>query len=449
MKKLHIILLTAATLLSLGASAQSFRSGYFLDNYTYGYRINPAQVNDKGFFAIGVGNIDLQNCTNLGISSFLFPKENGTGLVTGLNKSVSAETFLGGLKQNNFISLDENINILSFGIANGRRMHTVELNLRVPVTLNLPYDIFSFAKTGGNRDYNISGIYVDVTALADLSYGYSMYIMDGLSVGGRLHFLAGAANVNLSGQNTKISLSESKISVSPNLDLVTSGILGIEANSTGDGIDPSKIGINTSTPIGGFGATIDLGVEYKTNFGLDAMISITDLGFISWKNDFAANASGSFEYTGTTIGFEGGTIKTDLADLMDISKILSFKAGKGTSSATMMPFDIAAGARYFMPFYDKLSVGLLATYHNAKYASWFDTRFGATITPARILSLSGNIGYGSFGATWGTGLNLHLGPVNLLVGADCFLGKMGRISKITVPIEPAQLNLHAGLCFTF
>ena len=448
MKKLHIILLTAAVLLSLGASAQSFRSGYFLDNYTYGYRINPAQVNDRGFFAIGLGNIDLQNCTNLGISKFLFPKQDGTGLVTGLNKSVSADTFLGGLKQNNFVSLDENINILSFGIANGERMHSVELNLRVPITLNLPLDIFAFAKTGGTRDFNIAGIYVDVTALADLSYGYSRYITDNLSVGGRLHLLAGAANVNLSGQNTKISLSESKIAVSPNLDLVTSGILGIEANSTGDGIDPSKIGINTSSPIGGFGGTIDLGVEYKADFGLDAMFSITDLGFISWKNDFAANASGSFEYTGTTIGFEGGTIKTDLADLMDVSKILSFKAGKGTSSASLMPFDIAAGVRYFMPFYDKLSVGALATYHNAKYASWFDTRVGATITPARILSLSGNIGYGSFGGTWGAGLNLHLGPINLLVGADSFLGRMGRIANITVPIDPVQVNLHAGLCIT-
>ena len=74
-------------LLSLGASAQSFRGGYFLDNYVYGYRINPAQVNEKSFFGIGIGDIDLLNNSNLGMSSLLFNKNNS--VVTGLHKSVT------------------------------------------------------------------------------------------------------------------------------------------------------------------------------------------------------------------------------------------------------------------------------------------------------------------------------------------------------------------------
>ena len=85
-----IITISAALLLCAGASAQSFRSGYFLDrNYTYGYRINPAQINRKSFMALGLGNIDLQNSCNIGISNLLFPTE--TGLVTGFNKAVSAD----------------------------------------------------------------------------------------------------------------------------------------------------------------------------------------------------------------------------------------------------------------------------------------------------------------------------------------------------------------------
>ena len=105
-------------LLSAGASAQSFRSGYFLDNYVYGYRINPAQLNKKSFLAVGAGNIDLQNSCSIGIASVLFPTENG--MVTGLNKAVSAEQFLGGLPNSVGIGLDENINLLSFGVRGKR-----------------------------------------------------------------------------------------------------------------------------------------------------------------------------------------------------------------------------------------------------------------------------------------------------------------------------------------
>jgi hypothetical protein len=230
---------------------------------------------------------------------------------------------------------------------------------------------------------------------------------------------------------------------------MASGLLNVEPSSTSV-IDFSKIGqLNTKSPIGGFGASLDLGVQYKSDFGLEAMFSVTDLGMISWQNNFAANASASFDYTGATIGFDGGSVTTDLADILDVSKILKWDSGKGTPGMAMMPFNIAAGARYFMPFYDKLSVGALATYHNAKCASWFDARLGATITPARIISLTGNIGYGSLGATWGTALDLHLGPINLLVGVDSFLGKYGTLAGIPVPLKGFPMNAHVGLCITF
>ena len=114
MRRLHLILLTVAILCSLGASAQSFRSGYFLDNYVYGYRINPAQVNDRLSIGLLIDNFDLQNASSMGVSSFLYPNPDGSNsLVTGLNKAIPTETFLKGLKKHNFISLDENINIFS------------------------------------------------------------------------------------------------------------------------------------------------------------------------------------------------------------------------------------------------------------------------------------------------------------------------------------------------
>jgi len=443
MKKIHIILLTAAALLSLGASAQSFRSGYFLDNYTYGYRINPAQVNQKGFLGIAVGNIDLQNAANFGMGNFLFSKDNS--IVTGFNSKVSAEEFLSKLHNSNFIALDESLNILSFGIANGEHMHTIELNARIMNTTSMPLSLFSFLKKGGSEAYSMDGIYENLNVIGDLSYGYSMYVTDNLSVGGRLHVLVGMMNANL-GTSGKIQLSDDSIYAQVSGLVNASGLLDISIPEGGS-IDQLQVGIGKQ--VGGFGASIDLGVEYKTDFGLDAMFSITDLGMISWANNLTLDAAANVDFKGGTLTFDNGQVGGDFQDLIDVSKLLTINAGKGNSSMSMMPFNIQAGARYFMPFYDKLSVGALATYHNAKNASWFDARLGATISPARLISFSSNIGIGSFGPVWGAALDLHLGPINLTAGLDSFIGNMGKINNIPIPLNGFMENAHVGLCFAF
>lgn len=443
MKRIHIIFLSAALLLSLSASAQSFRSGYFLDNYVYGYRINPAQVNDRAHLGIALGNIDLQNTSTLGVSSLLYPY--GHGLVTGLNKNIPADKFLAGLSQNNYIALDESINLFALGIANGKRMHTIEINVRAMNTENIPYDLLAFIKKGGTSAYEINGLSADVTALADVSYGFSTYILDGLSFGARLHFLVGLANVNLDSK-ARVQLAENRALLAGEAALKASGLISIGKTETGD-YDLGSIGLGKE--MGGYGGSIDLGVEYKSDFGLDAMISVTDLGMISWANQISANASAMVDFSGGTIGLEGNTVTTDFEDLLNLEKMFAFKQGNGEREMRMMPFNVAAGVRYFMPFYDKLSVGVLGTYHKAAYTSWWDARAGLTLSPARLISLTGNVGYGTFGPTWGAALNLHLGPINLLAGVDSYIGKLGRFSGIPFPVGPFMENAHIGLSLTF
>ena len=171
MKNRHVILFAAAVLLSLSSSAQSFRSGYFLDNYVFGYRINPAQVNDRSSFGLLIDNIDLQNASSIGVSSLLYPNPDGSNtLVTGLNKAISTETFLNRIKNHNFITADESINVFSLGIANGRRMHTVELNARVSATASIPKSVFALLKSGKSGTYDLNGLYADASVLADLCY---------------------------------------------------------------------------------------------------------------------------------------------------------------------------------------------------------------------------------------------------------------------------------------
>jgi len=443
MKRIHIILLSAAMLLSIGASAQSFRSGYFLDNYVYGYRINPAQVNDKGFGSLLLGNIDLSSASSMGVSSFLFPTADGKGLVTGLNGAVSRDTFLGKLKQNNFISLDGSINVFTIGIANGESQHTLELNARLMNSENLPFEMFSLLKSGAAGTYDLGRLYFDATALADLCYGFSTNVTDFLSVGGRLHLMVGVANVNFINDGSSVVLSDEKIYAGEYAYLDASGLLSFNTDAEGN-IDLNTLNVKGS-PIGGFGAALDLGVQYKSNFGLEAMFSINDLGAISWENKLHAHVHGAVEYTG--LFDENGTLTTDLEDLMDLGNAINYRVEKGDRQLRMNPFKVAAGARYHMPFWEGLSVGFLGTVNVAKYTSWYDMRLGATVTPARILSATANIGYGTFGPVWGAALNLRLGPINIVGGFDGYMGPQGKYTLPTAEM-PAPLNkLNATLRF--
>lgn len=402
---------------------------------------------EDSFVGVAVGNIELQNSSTLGISSFLYPK--GNTLVTGLNSAVDAKTFLGNLAETNGLNLDESINILSLGFAKETHTSTVELNVRSMVGVSLPYDLFAFLKKGGiNTSYNIGGIFANVNAIADLAYGYSRKINDQLRVGARIHALVGVASANVNGNDTSISMSDKEVAINSNLEVTTAGLVQVAIDN--GVIDMNKTGLSTKGGLGGFGASVDLGAVYEPIEGLEVSLSVNDLGGISWKNNVTAQATGKSTFKGGTITFDGGNVKTDLEDaLKGLTEAINVKDIGVTSRFDLLPMTIAAGARYTMPFYSGLSAGLLATYHTGKYTSWYDVRLGATITPAKIISACANVGVTTFGPTFGAALNAHLGPINLMLGVDSYLGKLAKISGVSVPLNKFQENIHFGLAFSF
>ena len=71
MKTLAVLALAFS--LAAGAQAQELKTANFLDNYLYGYRLNPsvAPTGTSGFVGIGTGSIKVTGETNFGLSNFL------------------------------------------------------------------------------------------------------------------------------------------------------------------------------------------------------------------------------------------------------------------------------------------------------------------------------------------------------------------------------------------
>lgn len=440
------------------ARAQEFTTSYFLDNNLYSYRINPAIPGEKGFVGFAISNLNLSFGSNTGINAFLYPR-NGK-LVTGLHSSVSSTDFLG--KMPTTLRMDQvfNENLLAIGFWTKKSFHNIELNIKEDIYAGLPRDMFEMFKCG-SRDYpyDISNTRLSVKSYVEVAYGYTRKINDKFSVGGRLKFLVGLASgdVLFNKGNLTINGNEVSYDLDARARLSTTLLnLNIDVKDNTDVFDFStlRMDIGDIKPCG-LGGAVDLGMTYKPVKDLTLSLSVIDLGGISWNYNIIGKSSGSNSFTGETIKSDG-TINGDLKKFTDkLQELAEFKKVEGEDKAfNMLSCTLHLGARYFMPFYDRLSVGLLASYRIDKFNPCLGAKVGATVTPVDWLSLTGNYGINSFGKNYGLALSLNALNFNVVLGYEGYSGKISRVNvadilSIGTPLGPFQNMIKLGINITF
>lgn len=462
MKNLYKISIAALVCASMAFSgfAQENRNTFFLDNNLYSYRVNPAISSEKPFVGFVINNIGTETKSNLGISSFLFPR-NGK-LVTGLNSAVSSSEFLGKLQQFNCFSeiLDESLLALGFNCGEGRAFSTVELNLRTSVSSGIPKSLFEFLKVGSrNEPYDLSGLKLNANSYLEFAYGYSrdIEVVPTLRVGGRVKILLGAVNATASMQNAYLTANREKIAFKGEAHLDISAP-EVSFNLDQDGyIDLSSPAFQSNFGLGGFGAAIDLGATYEPIPGLTISASVIDLGGLSWKRNVCAESKGGTEFTGLNeIGLgNNSNVKEEInVKLDELKGVINLKSISDAGSAfEMIPCTINAGARYRMPFYDRLSAGVLAGYKTNSYIGWFDIKGGVTVTPIDWFSLCGTLGYNSYCPTWGAAMSLNFANLNFFASVESYMGALAKLKldkiALTTPVNPFRSQFNFGFNITF
>ena len=101
----YILSVCIGIALTMGLSAQTLNSSYFMEKMTKRNQLNPALKTPNGYVSFpALGNFYLGVNSNLGLGTFLYPR--GNELVTFLHPSVPADDFLGKLTPNNTVELD-------------------------------------------------------------------------------------------------------------------------------------------------------------------------------------------------------------------------------------------------------------------------------------------------------------------------------------------------------
>lgn len=435
-RTIQIIAAIAALSVSAVSYAQTFETSYFLDNYSFGHRINPAFQSDRNVVAVVVGNLNLSAGSNIGLSNIFFP-QNGK-LISGLNKAVSQEEFLSRLNPENKAIEDMGMNLATVGFwdKSGKAYHTVEVNVREYLSTMVPYDMFAFLKKGGVDNYNLSGTSADLRGYVDVTYGYSRKISDKIKVGGRAKLLFGLAGAKVYSESMNVNTSESSISVNAkNWLMVAQPACQFALDKDGCyNLDSFRF---NSIGLGGFGAAVDLGVIVEPVNGLECSLAINDLGGIGWNYNVCGRSSGSAEVT--------DALAADPDALLN--DFVKFRPSEAVSSFEMLPFTVNAGVRYKMPFYDKLSAGLLGSFHNYRNAPSMNVRFGATVTPTNWFSFTANYGYGTYGSSTGAMFSISGGAFNLFLGVETSLSRV--MADMPIPVDNFLYTVNSGITFRF
>ena len=418
------LLATAFILLSAAAAlcAQEFKTGYFLDNYSYAYRINPAApVEGKPytFIGLGLGNTTASFGSNLGSSS-LFHKANGSWWAFTDFDNYPADLMEKRLNSNKTSSLFTGLdfNILTFGRQNENNRITVEINSKTNARLAIPNNLFYILRLAGtnqDKSYSFNALTANVQSYMELAVGYTHVINDYVTVGARLKGLGGLGSMGTSLDMNGRKSTVKDVYLETKLNAYMAYPVAFTFPTTPDGgvdiLDTDNLDLGTIDWSGllksrktlpGLGAALDLGVTVTPVDGLTLDLSVLDLGFISWKDNI--NVTGTYQ---KDCDFTFNDLFPDRLIVNSVDRHLSW-----------LEYNIHLGAKYRMPFYDRLSVGLLGTFQ--KY--YKEARLGIDVTPIDFISLAASAAYGSYGFDLGAALNIRFPGVNFFLGVDSIPG---------------------------
>ena len=444
MKKIKYIALLLCTMFAMDGTAQTAKSAYFLDGTFYNYQLNPAMKAERGFFSLALGNLSIATNGNVGLSHFLYPQ--GDNLTTFMSGTVGQEEFLGQLPQQIRLGMDIDETLMALGFRMLGGYTTLSLSVHANTSMTLPKGFFEFAKKGLQDQYfNFSGINMNTMSYAAATLGYSRELFEGFRLGVNLKYLMGIAYADATFDKFNIELSEDRWYLEGHAQ--AQAALGSEVYFENNKNKLEDLQMGPFAPAAS-GFAVDLGVMYdmkKFVPGLTVSASLLDLGSINWQymmsvenNDEAICWEG---LTDATIKNMGVALEDELEKLGDkAEKMMEFKVNDIHSETTKLDATMYLGAEYNMPFYKPLSIAMLYGKRFSTYAGWDEVRGYVNIAPLKWFEASANVGYSTFGTSWGWMLNFHPAGINLFVGSDYM------ISKVTPQYIPVNnLNSHITL----
>lgn len=309
-------------------------------------------------------------------------------------------------------------NYFSFGVTN--KFHS---------SLVYPKDLFVFGFEGNGKTLlgqraSLDGMGINLISYMEYAVGYNRKMNEKLTVGGRIKFLSGIANVHMEKSELGITTNSETfaLTIDGSVAVNTSGIKPFYDSLTPSNYNPSKKAYNFSNR----GFALDLGVNYQMTEKIRLSASLIDLGSIQWKTENANFQTSSVNYT-----FNGVYVNDFLNDstttfgdkLSDTLQSLFSQQENASSYRTGLYTRFYIGGNY--AFHKSFNVGatLFNEIFNSKYRAGLllsanvklNNWFAATVNYSMYARSFSNLGFG---------FTVKGGPVQWFVISDNVLGFM-------------------------
>ena len=449
---LHAVLLT-------GLHAQNSQTLYLMDRLPQSSLINPAFQHHHNFHIglPGLSSFNVNARTNfIGFNDLIFRHPEHDTLITFLHPDADISDFTSKLVNMNSISQDLHLNILSFGFRVSNSFLSFNISERSSFRADLPRDLVLLALEGNEQfmglEADLSDFFADMNYYREYSAGYSYMAGERLSLGVRAKVLFGKAGLSFEGgamdlltdpvsYNTRLR-SRFNLNLSMPVTLVKNedgNIDEIRPHFDTDGYDPLDFIFNSRNT--GFAA--DLGVTYNISRPFTLFASVTDLGFINWKEDvYNFSVDGEFEFDGINLSPLFSDDESDPVDNLRDSLRSVFNLNDTQSAySRRLPARVYLGGSYEVT--QGLSLGLLSRseIYNGSLDQAFTLSANSSIGRWLSASLSWSVMNNSYN-NLGMGLALRGGGFQLYAVSD-------NLNTFLYPHRTKNVNLWFGLNLVF
>lgn len=436
MKRFNILAALVCMFVSVAAGAQALKGSYFLDSSLNRHELNPAFAPRANYVQLlGIGNLGVGAMTNIDMPSLLYPQDGK--LLTFLHPDVSMKQFDMAFPKHPHLDAEVNTTLLGFGFYTKNKAYwTFDVDVRANVDVDLPGDLFRFAKQGmgvGGGSYNIGNVNAYATAGVQASLGYSRNIVDGLRIGIKARAIAPLAYAAVNLENVRLTASEDKWKINTE-GYAHAALCGLDVFPVEGSLLPSfdfdPYRILPDGVIAGIGGSVDIGLEYTlekgTAFdGLSISAAVTDLGVVKYKQEclYSYSSKGEVEWTGfQDMGLEDfsdveGRLEEFLEEAQaNLLNLTEEKMEGGLLKSTMPRLNVGVE----MPFLKRsMSVGLLYSMRKSHSYTRNELTVSYNLTPCKWFALGLNYSFLNTTRTIGFILELipRVGPA-FYIGCD-------------------------------
>jgi hypothetical protein len=427
-------------------NAQISRTAYFFDHLPIANTMNPAFSPSGKYFI----NLPVISSTYIGFNSPLNYNQITEKGIEADYVYIDHQSILNNMNEVNVLSLNFYATLGQIGIRMNRHAFQFGISKIWSSNVFLEKELVKFLLYGNaseefiGQDLTFSKTGVNSTLYHEFAFGYSYELNQKISVGAKLKYLNGGANIY--SEKTKLEMHTADdlsytITAASDIAIHTSSSFGY-VDKFGDQDITKYLWLDISK---NHGYAFDLGVTYIPVDKLKLSFSAIDLGKIHWKENVKSYVS---KYPGVEYTFYGLDINdfiqnntfVDTIPLLDsIAEHFKIEEINEPYSSYLTPKSYL-GATYDLTTKDQF--GLLIKTDYFKYLTRFSyvinykRRFGKTLT-ANV-----NYGYSNNKSNFGFGLALKTGPVHIFAISDM-------VTSYFDAVNARAVYFQFGICLIF